>query len=50
MPVAVIGACLFYYPIGASKVDPGRIDFKPGDQPIHNTLLREGLHVSRGKT
>ena len=26
-------------PIGASGIDPGR---KPGDQPIHNTLLREG--------
>ena len=35
---------LFFFinPIGASEVDPGCIDFKPGDQPIHNTLLREG--------
>ena len=32
----------FINPIGASEVDPGCIDFKPGDQPIHNTLLREG--------
>ena len=29
----------FNSPIGASGVDPGRIEFKPGDQPIHNTLL-----------
>ena len=29
-------------PIGASEVDPGRIEFKPGNQPIHSTLLREG--------
>ena len=28
------------YPIEASEVDPGCIEFKPGDQPIHNTLLR----------
>ena len=32
----------FINPIGASEVDPGCIEFKPGDQPIHNTLLREG--------
>ena len=30
----------FIHPIGASEVDPGCIDFKGGDQPIHNTLLR----------
>jgi len=36
--------CLSYFinPVGASEVDPGCIDFKPGDQPIHNTLLRGG--------
>ena len=36
-------------PKGASEVDPGCIDFKPGAQPIHNTLLREGPppHLSR---
>ena len=33
---------LFISPIGASGVDPGCIEFKPGDQPFHNTLLREG--------
>ena len=32
----------FINPVGASKVDPGCIEFKPGDQLIHNTLLREG--------
>ena len=32
----------FINPIKASEVDPGCIEFKPGDQPIHNTLLREG--------
>ena len=29
----------FINPIGASGVHPGCIDFKPGDQPIHNTVL-----------
>ena len=29
-------------PIGASEVDTRRIEFKPGDQPTQNTLLREG--------
>ena len=35
----------FINSIGASEVDPGYIEFKPGDQPIHNTLLREGPPV-----
>ena len=50
-----IDVCVFYWclsffkfinPIGASdrgfRVDPGCIEFKPEDHPIHNTLLREG--------
>ena len=39
----VCSFAFFIYPIGASGIDPGRIDFKPGDQPIHNTLLRGEL-------
>ena len=36
----------FINPIGAPEVDPGRIDFKPGDQPIHNTQLTRGVSIS----
>ena len=32
----------FINPIGASEGDPGCIEFKPGDQPIHSAILREG--------
>ena len=40
--VVVVVRVFFINPIRASEVDPGCIDFKPGEQPIHNTLLREG--------
>ena len=35
--VAAIPLVLVFFinPIGASEVDPGCIEFKPGDQPIH---------------
>ena len=40
--IVVVVLVFLINPIGASGVDPGCIEFKPGDQPFHNTLLREG--------
>ena len=37
--ILVLVLVFFINPIGASEVDPGCIEFKPGDQPIHTACL-----------
>jgi len=36
----------FVYPIGASGIDPGRIDFKPEANPSTTPFFEGGLHLS----
>ena len=38
--------CVFYYPIGASGINSGRIDFKPGANPSTTPFFEGGLHLN----
>ena len=44
----VFPVCVFYYPIGASGIDSGRIDFKPGANPSTTPFFEGGLHLKVG--
>ena len=44
--VFCIPFCVFYYPIGASGINSGRIDFKPGANPSTTPFFEGGLHLN----
>ena len=44
--VRKVSFAFFNYPIGASGIDPGRIDFKRGANPSTTPFFEGGLHLN----